>query len=498
MRRLLGLALCSAAAAAYSPSCSCSRPPVAARCASPVSAFWDKKDDDGKMSREDALDTLMGAGFFVESNPDADDGRQGGPQASTEIPSHMTIEKDENGEPLLARFTYVDEDTCIGCKNCAFVAPFTFFMEESFAGKARVFNQHGNGEELVDEAIDSCPVNCIHYVSHEDLVTLEGERLERADNIDFNNYAAFKRGWTGQEVAVPETKAKYYGSLAMGTRCNNCPSRGCAQCPMFGVGQNPIYLRREAEREERKKKSGQFQREKEDRERRDKVSKIFEVVGDEAAEGYSPFDDDAFGAIFDEGYSFESMEGVAKPTRKAGYSGQRAKASSQMVPGSVTSEAEDALRDEINNPDFESIDPYAVLGIKKRATQQEVKRAFRRMAMRWHPDRLPTDMPEVERLQAELIFKQINLANEVLTDEAKRRQYDAGTYTSISDLVGGFWDTFKQRMNGRGNRSDYRKGVVVRSGREVSLKELAKEEAEDSGVKEEDLGFLLGPVVEEE
>ena len=107
-------------------------------------------------------------------------------------------------------------------------------------------------------------------------------------------------------------------------------------------------------------------------------------------------------------------------------------------------------------------------------------------------------MPEVERLQAELIFKQINLANEVLTDEAKRQQYDAGTYTSISDLVGGFWDTFKQRMNGRGNRSDYRKGVVVRSGREVSLKELAKEEAEDSGVKEEDLGFLLGPVVEEE
>ena len=72
-------------------------------------------------------------------------------------------------------------------------------------------------------------------------------------------------------------------------------------------------------------------------------------AGDEAAEGYSPFDDDAFGAIFDEGYSFESMEGVAKPTRKAGYSGQRAKASSQMVPGSVTSEAEDALRDGVRN-----------------------------------------------------------------------------------------------------------------------------------------------------
>ena len=149
-----------------------------------------------------------------------------------EVPSHISLEiEDGDGEPVLARFTYVDEDTCIGCKNCAFVARNTFFMEESFAGKARVFNQGGDSDEIIDEAIDTCPVNCIHYVAHEDLVTLERERLQREQNVDFNNYAAFKKAWTGQDAAVPETKAKYYGSLAMGNRCNNW----CAPPPRLAV-----------------------------------------------------------------------------------------------------------------------------------------------------------------------------------------------------------------------------------------------------------------------
>ena len=144
------------------------------------------------------LNKVMGADFF------ADDENLGyrAMEPDTEVPSHMTLSTDEDGTPTLARFTYVDEDTCIGCKNCAFVARSTFFMEESFAGKARVYNQGGDSEELIDEAIDSCPVNCIHYVAHEDLVTLETERLAREDNLDFNNYASFKRGWTGQEVAA--------------------------------------------------------------------------------------------------------------------------------------------------------------------------------------------------------------------------------------------------------------------------------------------------------
>ena len=37
----------------------------------------------------------------------------------------------------------------------------------------------------------------------------------------------------------------------MGSRCNNCPSRGCKTCPMYGVGQNPEFQRKEKERKAR-------------------------------------------------------------------------------------------------------------------------------------------------------------------------------------------------------------------------------------------------------
>ena len=62
-------------------------------------------------------------------------------EPSPELPSSQTLEVDEAGEPVLARMTYVDEETCIGCKNCALVARNTFVMNDDFAGKARVFSQ---------------------------------------------------------------------------------------------------------------------------------------------------------------------------------------------------------------------------------------------------------------------------------------------------------------------------------------------------------------------
>ena len=184
---------------------------------------------DAKPSKEELLEKLWGNDEFQQ--PSEQQQQRRGPQPDTEVPSHLTLEVDDDGEPLLARMTYVDEATCIGCKNCAFVARNTFFMEESFAGKARVYNQGGDSDDLIDEAIDSCPVNCIHYVSVEDLVTLENERISRDDNLNFNNYANFKRAWTGQDAPVPETQAQFYGSLASGARCNNCPSRGCKRAP---------------------------------------------------------------------------------------------------------------------------------------------------------------------------------------------------------------------------------------------------------------------------
>ena len=54
-------------------------------------------------------------------------------------------------------------------------------------GRARVYDQAGDSDELVQEAIDTCPVNCIHYVSHEDLVILEQEREGQFINNAMDN-----------------------------------------------------------------------------------------------------------------------------------------------------------------------------------------------------------------------------------------------------------------------------------------------------------------------
>jgi len=70
---------------------------------------------------------------------------------------------------------FVDETTCIGCGHCAHVARNTFFLEQDF-GRARVISQSGDSEEIVQEAIATCPVDCIDWVSYGDLRQLEAAR----------------------------------------------------------------------------------------------------------------------------------------------------------------------------------------------------------------------------------------------------------------------------------------------------------------------------------
>lgn len=64
------------------------------------------------------------------------------------------------------------------------------------------------------------------------------------------------------------------------------------------------------------------------------------------------------------------------------------------------------------------IDYYQLLGINKSASQAEVKKAYRKMARKYHPDLHPND------LEAQKKFQQINEANEVLSDPEKRKKYD--------------------------------------------------------------------------
>ena len=65
-------------------------------------------------------------------------------------------------------------------------------------------------------------------------------------------------------------------------------------------------------------------------------------------------------------------------------------------------------------------DYYEVLGVPREASPDEIKRAYRRLALKWHPDR----HKEAGRAEAEARFKRVSEAYEVLSDEQKRKRYD--------------------------------------------------------------------------
>jgi DnaJ-class molecular chaperone len=92
------------------------------------------------------------------------------------------------------------------------------------------------------------------------------------------------------------------------------------------------------------------------------------------------------------------------------------------------------------SPGLEYKDYYAVLGVPRAASQAEVKKAFRKLARQHHPDAKPGDTA------AERRFKEINEANEVLSDPAKRQQYDQ---------LGANWDAISQARSAGGNGSPF-------------------------------------------
>lgn len=81
----------------------------------------------------------------------------------------------ELGGMVRQKGVYVDEITCIGCLHCAHVARNTFYIEPDY-GRSRVIRQDGDSEEVIQEAIDTCPVDCIHWVDYTELRRLEDER----------------------------------------------------------------------------------------------------------------------------------------------------------------------------------------------------------------------------------------------------------------------------------------------------------------------------------
>lgn len=81
----------------------------------------------------------------------------------------------ELGGMIRQKGVYVDEVTCIGCLHCAHVARNTFYIEPDH-GRSRVIRQDGDPEDVIQEAIDTCPVDCIHWVDYTELRQLEEER----------------------------------------------------------------------------------------------------------------------------------------------------------------------------------------------------------------------------------------------------------------------------------------------------------------------------------
>ena len=82
------------------------------------------------------------------------------------------------GGELREKAIWVDEAACIGCQYCVHVATNTFIVDEQL-GRARVIRQNGDTLEVVKEAMDTCPVDCMHWVDFEDL-----EKLEASLNRD--------------------------------------------------------------------------------------------------------------------------------------------------------------------------------------------------------------------------------------------------------------------------------------------------------------------------
>ncbi|NJN73650.1 MAG: ferredoxin [Limnothrix sp. RL_2_0] len=81
----------------------------------------------------------------------------------------------ELGGLLRQKGVFVDETTCIGCKHCAHTAPNTFYIEDEH-GRARAYRQDGDPEELMQEAMDTCPVDCIHWLDYTELKKKEQAR----------------------------------------------------------------------------------------------------------------------------------------------------------------------------------------------------------------------------------------------------------------------------------------------------------------------------------
>jgi molecular chaperone DnaJ len=132
-------------------------------------------------------------------------------------------------------------------------------------------------------------------------------------------------------------------------------------------------------------------------------------------------------------------------------------------------------------------DYYEVLGVAKNATEDDLKKAYRKLAMKYHPDRNPDSKDAEEK------FKEVKEAYEMLTDPAKRDAYDRFGHAGVDPNAGGFpggpggqgfggfadvfgdifGDIFGGQRGAGGGRSNVYRGADLRYAMEVTLEQAA-------------------------
>ncbi|MFT5740553.1 MAG: molecular chaperone DnaJ, partial [Gammaproteobacteria bacterium] len=123
-------------------------------------------------------------------------------------------------------------------------------------------------------------------------------------------------------------------------------------------------------------------------------------------------------------------------------------------------------------------DYYEVLGVSRSSTDAELKKAFRRLAMKYHPDRNPDDA------EAEHNFKEAKEAFDILSNSNKRAAFDQFGHAGVDRSAGGgfggagFGDAFGDIFGdifggggGGGGRSRVRKGADLQYNLELSLED---------------------------
>ena len=128
-------------------------------------------------------------------------------------------------------------------------------------------------------------------------------------------------------------------------------------------------------------------------------------------------------------------------------------------------------------------DYYEVLGVNRDAGDDEIKKAYRKLAMKFHPDRNP------DNKEAEEKFKEAKEAYEMLSDPQKKAAYDRYGHAGVDPSMGagpgaqgfdGFADAFGDIFGdlfgggGRGGRSNVYRGADLRYNLEITLEEAAR------------------------